>query len=423
MAAAEIRRVRDSRSTGDANVPLCRRSGAQHLRVLMYALLLASSSFQNAIVPLLPVYARHFSLSSFSEGILLSATAFSTLAVSIPAGTLADRVGARRLTLASGYVMAMAMVLQGLSPSFAWLLLARLIFGVGYGIVWTAGLAWLGSASPDGSGLGRTVAASGIGGIIGPVLAGTLGEWFGLAMPCWIGAAALAALAVALGYVKVPLFATRSEVTGLRSGLSEMMRNRSIVVAIAAVVAAGLTWSVAYLLAPEQLQSEGVGSGTIGLIISAAAVVYVIASTATNSLGARAVRVKVILTGVAVLALTFAPAVLSSAPVALAALLCSGAVARAVLWTVAYPLAARGAQQRGLGLGVVMGAMQAIWAATAVVSPLLAGAAAGTAGPSVLYALTMLATLGIMGGAIVLILRRRLPLRARMLLQRAGVAF
>ncbi|HEV8065505.1 MAG TPA: MFS transporter [Acidimicrobiales bacterium] len=382
--------------------------------------MLASSTFQNAIVPLLPVYAHRFGLSSFASGILLSATAFSTLAVSLPAGALADRFGARRLTLASGYVMALGMALQALSPSFAWLLLARLVFGVGFGIVWTAGLSWLGGALPTGSGLGRTVAASGVGGIVGPVLAGTLGQWFGLGLPCWIGVSALTALAVALGCVSLPV-TVGSKVGGLRSGLGEMTRNRSIAVALAAVVATGLTWSVSYLLAPEQLQADGVGSGTIGLIISAAAIVYVIGSTAVTSLGRRPIRVKVALWGTALLALTFAPVIVSSAPVALTMLLCSGAVARAVLWTVAYPLAARGAAQRGLGLGVVMGAVQAVWAATAVVSPMLAGGVAGSLGPSVVYALTLLATLGITGCAATLIMRRRLPLRARMLLERVGV--
>jgi MFS family permease len=375
-----------------------------------------------AIVPLLPEYARRFGLSSFDQGLLLSATAFSTLAVSVPAGTLADRFGARRLTIGAGYLMAVAMVAQAVSPTFSWLLVARLVFGAGYGVVWTAGIAWLASASPDGTGLGGTVAASGIGGIVGPVLAGALGQWFGLASPWWVGAGAFVLLSVTISALKVPVFVTESTELRFRSALGGMARNRSIVAATAAVIAAGLTWSVAYLLVPGQLHSDGVGAGTTGLILAAAAFVYIIGSAATNSFGSRAIRAKVVLAGIVALGLIFAPAVVSSAPVALAVVLCGSAVARSVLWTVAYPLAAKGAEQRGLGLGVVMGVLQAIWAATAVVSPLLAGAAAGTAGPPVIYALTILATLGIVSFAVAWMLRRQLSLRARLVFDRAGAS-
>ncbi len=395
----------------------------RRLRLLLYSLLLGSSAFQTAIVPLLPDYAHRFGLSSFNQGMLLSATAFSTLAVSVPAGNLADRFGAKRLTLASAYLMALGVGMEALTPSFSGLLLARLVFGLGYGVVWAAGLAWLGSTSPDGSRLGGTVAASGVGGILGPVLAGTLGQSFGLGMPFWIGASAFVAFGVMLGTIGAPARAIRfAGGDDGRGRLGEMIHNKSIVVATAAIVAAGIAWSVAYLLVPEQLQSAGISSGTIGVFISAAAVVYVIGSTTMTSFGPRVIRAKVILAAVLALGLIFALGLLGATPVALVSLLCGSAVARAVLWTVAYPLAARGAEERGLGLGVVMGTLQAVWAGTAVVSPLLAGAAASSAGPGAAYLLAMLAMLGLVAVTVCLIRRRQLSLRARLVLERVGVA-
>ena len=58
------------------------------LRALMYVLVLLSSSQQLAIAPLLPDYARRFSLNGLDEGMLLACAGIATLAVSIPSGAL-----------------------------------------------------------------------------------------------------------------------------------------------------------------------------------------------------------------------------------------------------------------------------------------------------------------------------------------------
>ena len=82
---------------------------ARMFRFLVYGLVLASSSAQFAIVPIMPTYAHRFGLSGFAQGMVLGATGIATLAVSVPAGALSDRFGARRLTLWAGLLMAIAM--------------------------------------------------------------------------------------------------------------------------------------------------------------------------------------------------------------------------------------------------------------------------------------------------------------------------
>src|ERR1700683_3176367 len=110
------------------------------LRSLLYAMTLLSGIQQMSIAPVLPDYVRRFGLSGLEEGSLVAAAALATLAISVPAGALCDRLGVRRLTLFAGVAMALAAVMQGLAPSFSALLIARLLFGAGYGIIWTAGL-------------------------------------------------------------------------------------------------------------------------------------------------------------------------------------------------------------------------------------------------------------------------------------------
>ena len=269
--------------------------GPRALRLLICAVCFASATFQQGIVPLLPVYAHRFGLSGLQTGMLLAATALSTMAVSLPAGALADRLGARRLTIVAGWLMALAMLAEAFAPSFSFLLLARLVFGVGYGIVWTAGLTWLAGVSPDGSGLGATVACSGVGGIVGPVLAGSLAGLVGLAVPFYAAALVFVALTALLTVMRLPSPAPQPAPSGFRQSAGGMLRNRGIVAATAAVVIAGLTWSVTYLIAPEELHAGGISTATIGLVLSAAAAVFVIGSTATTSLGVRAIRSKWIL--------------------------------------------------------------------------------------------------------------------------------
>jgi len=135
-------------------------AGGKLFRLLIGALILVSAAAQFALVPVMPVYARRFGLSGFEQGMVLGATGLATLVVSVPAGTLSDRFGARRITLAAGLLMALATAGQALAGDFPALLAARLAFGAGYGMVWTAGLCWLAGAMAGGPPtLGGSVAA------------------------------------------------------------------------------------------------------------------------------------------------------------------------------------------------------------------------------------------------------------------------
>src|SRR5579863_1051989 len=146
-------------------------TGVRSFRLLIYGLVLASAAAQFALIPVMPVYAHRLGLSGFQEGMVLAATGLASLAVSVPAGTLADRFGARRITLAAGLLMAAATFGQALAGSFPALLAARLAFGAGYGVLWTAGLCWL--AAADGPrALSGSVASAGVGGVAGPAVSG-----------------------------------------------------------------------------------------------------------------------------------------------------------------------------------------------------------------------------------------------------------
>lgn len=392
--------------SGDAEVgdPRSRR-----LLRLIYALVLLSSVLQSAIAPMLPLYEHRFQLDGLQTAALLATTGIAALVISLPAGALSDRFGARVLTLWSGWLMVVATIGQAFAPSYGVLLATRFVFGLGYGIVWTASLAWLANASHDETTLTGTVTASGFGCIAGPAFAGFLAQYFGLAAPFVVAAVLTIVVTVMLTTIDLEDVGPVDRVdvvTSVRAAAADLkILGATVAVAVASTSAAMVT-----LLGPLELHSSGVSESSIGLVFSVTAVVFIIGSAVTSRAGQRAVRLKTILGAGLVLALVTSPASASTAPLFVVVMLCATAAVRSVLWAVGYPLGASGANRAGVGLGVVMGLLNVVWALSTVVSPLAAGALAGLVGTRATFAIAqaMLA-----GGLVIgwLTFRVRLPVR------------
>ena len=386
-------------------------AGARLFRPLIGALILVSAAAQFALVPVMPVYARRLGLSGFEQGMVLGATGLATLVVSVPAGALSDRFGPRRITLAAGLLMAAATAAQALAGGFGALLAARLVFGAGYGMVWTAGLCWLAGAAVGGPpALGGAVASAAVGGVAGPAASGALAEHVGLAVPLLGTAAGFAVITAGLAVLRVPPGPAAPR-AGSRPGLRAVTVNRDLAGAAAAVLTAGLSTGVCALLVPALLHAAGASPGQIGLDFAVAGILSVVGSGLTAAAGRRAVNLPV--TCAAMLALTAALAigVLSSASLILVAMLCAATSARSVLWTVSYPLAAEAAGRRGVGLGAAVGLLNGIWAATAVLGPMGAGLAAQHLGDRAAFGLTDTACAAALAVTVAAAWRIRLPAR------------
>ncbi len=70
-------------------------------------------------------------------------------------------------------------------PDYAAILVARLVFGVAFGALLTAGVAWLSQEAGAGGSarLGATVTSTSVGTIVGPAIGGLLGQGVGLGAP------------------------------------------------------------------------------------------------------------------------------------------------------------------------------------------------------------------------------------------------
>ena len=283
--------------------------------------------------------------------------------------------------------MAAATLGQALAGSFPALLAARLAFGAGYGVLWTAGLCWLAAAAGGPRALGGSVASAGVGGVAGPAVSGALTEHLGLAVPLLAAAAGFAVITAGLAALRVPAGTAESGLAA-PAGLRAAGRDRGVIGAAAAVVTAGLSTGACALLVPAQLHLAGASSGQIGLVFAAAGILFAAGSALTTAAGRRAVTLPVICAGMLVLTAALSLGVLSTASLALIMMLCVATAARSVLWTVSYPLAATAAERRGIGLGAAVGLLNGIWAATAVLGPLAAGLAAEHLGGRAAFGLT-----------------------------------
>ena len=306
--------------------------------------------------------------------------------------------------------MAVATAAQALAGDFPALFASRLVFGAGYGMVWTAGLCWLARAAAGGpAALGASVTSAGVGGVAGPAASGVLVQHFGLAAPLLATAAVFATITAGLTVLQVAPGPAAPRVGGpLR--LRALAADSDLAGAAAAVVTAGLSTGVCALLVPVLLHAAGASAGQTGLVFAISGILFAAGSGLTAAAGLRAVSLAVTAGGIAAMAAALSLATVSTAPAALIVMLCLTTAARSVLWTVSYPLAAE-AGQGGAGVGAAVGLLNGIWAATAVLGPLGAASAAGHLGARAAFGLTQAACVVALAVTVTMAwrARRRLP--------------
>lgn len=298
---------------------------------------------------------------------------------------------------------------QGLAPTFGWLLAARVVYGLAFGVIWTAGLVLLSDLSAHhrrSAALGATVAVAGIGGLTGPVLAGSLADRFGTGAP-FLAAAALAALiTLALGLSPGPAEHEPGQTQGLLSGLRVARHEREVMAGLLIMLLGGFSGGVVSLLVPLRLHAAGFSAGAIGLLFSASSAIFIAGSALTTRKMEWAADVRRAGAGAAILATVLAlPALVTSLATTLAVVLLRAPISAAV-YTAAYPLTAAGSGRRGVRPAAGLALLNVAWGCSSVAGPVLAAAMAQGAGERLSYALAA-ALVG--AGALWMLLPRPTP--------------
>lgn len=137
----------------------------------------AYASYSLVRTPVLPLYARHLGLSTEWVGLVVAASTVTGIFLKLPAGTLSDVFGRRRMLFIGALVFALAPFFYLLPHNATSLIVVRLIHGSAtaiFGPVMAAVISDLAPAQRRGSWLGTYAASQGAGNAAGQLLGGVL---------------------------------------------------------------------------------------------------------------------------------------------------------------------------------------------------------------------------------------------------------
>lgn len=355
--------------------------------LLVYLALFVGELSWQGVAPLIPTYVETFDLTDAAGGIVLSLASVGILVTSLPAGYLTKHVPARRLTIAAMAIIALSDLMMIVAPSYPLIVLARLVFGVGFGTLWVSMAAWLDDAAGDDSPrvLATTTAVVGVGALLGPAYTGAVAERFGLNAP-FVGLAVVTLALLAL------LLADRSG-TGMRKDpgppvkelLSAVGRDWDLSTMLLLTLAASMVWLTADLLVPLRMGDAGWNAAQIGIVFSLSSLIFVGASAITARRADRLTRHSVVALATAALAaVTMIPALIAGVPAAVAFLL-GASVTTGLTIALTFPFGLLAVERGRVTVPVMSALSNIVWALSGILGPVIGGAFSEWAGDQVAF--------------------------------------
>jgi MFS family permease len=354
-----------------------------------------------AVAPLLPGWEHSLHLSKAESGIVVGAYSAAVLVASVPAGSLADRFGPRRVTIAATLLFAVAAPLHAFVGSFAELVGLRFAAGVFSAVSWSAGLAWaIGSVPPQERGRTAALINMGLplGAITGPLFGGPLVHLVGQkAAMGGLGAVVLLLGAVASREPEVG--APEHEHVPLRDSIGVVVRDSWLLSAMVALIVLAIAGTTMQTLGSLHLAAKGLSNSGVGAAFTAVAIAGALTTLVIARLADRVERLTLVGIGTLMLAPCLVAMALPLGTALFVTAMVACGVSQAIGFTSSYPLAADGAERAGVGQGVAMGLLSVSWGIGALVGPVLTGAVAQLADDSSAFllagSLALAATLGV----------------------------
>jgi MFS family permease len=328
-----------------------------------------------AIVPLLPGYVRDLHLSKTEAGLIVGIYSGAVLLGSIPAGNLAARVGARRLTIFGVALLAVATFGCGFASGFWWLMAARIGQGLSSAVSWTAGMAWLSEGTGPGSRgrvLGTAMSFATVGTLVGPVAGGLLGGAYGPRVPFTLLGCVAIVLLVAV--IRAPAGAAGVRPMGIGALVRGVGTSRGVMTALVMMVLVAIVSGTLDTLVPLRLGSDGYSAVAITLVLSAAGVLATVGTYGTGRIFDRFGGIPIAVTSIVVMAAFVAALAAAQTGPQLAVVFVAATLPITGQYAVAYPLCAEGADAAGLGHANVFGLLNVAWGGGFLIGP-AAGAA------------------------------------------------
>jgi predicted MFS family arabinose efflux permease len=200
------------------------------LNVIALATFAASLSTR-ALDPVLPHVADEFGVSIATAASFASVYAFTFAIIQPALGAAADLLGKARLMIICLVLLGFANILGAMATSFSLLFATRILAGIGAGGVFPISLGLTSDlVAPEKRqvAIGRTLAGSMTGNLLGASVAGIIGDWLG-----WRGVLAIlgllaitASVAITLGFRGAALTkAPRTNLSALKAGYGTIFAN------------------------------------------------------------------------------------------------------------------------------------------------------------------------------------------------------
>ncbi|HEU0236806.1 MAG TPA: MFS transporter [Candidatus Limnocylindrales bacterium] len=282
------------------------------------AVLIALATFAfiaatNILTPLLPLVRDDLGVSISTAGIIVGSYGLARLAVDLPAGFLADRVGHRRLAVIAIVLLVGSSLVGWLASGVEMLIASRIGSGAAVGILAMVGISAL-AATASSANRGRVMSlfhlANNTGIALYPLLGGFIGAAAGW-RPTFLVTAVLAVVAGAILFALLPRidFGHAAAARPGRNDESRVLhgrtRTRAMIAANAGIVANmihrhGIRNTILPLYAATAL---GLGGISIATAIALMSVTGLIVATPGGMLGDRIGRRRVIVSGLTALAI------------------------------------------------------------------------------------------------------------------------
>ena len=207
---------------------------------LLAALTLSSLGI-GVSLPIVPLFALELGAVPFVVGLIVAMRWATRLVADIPVGTASERIGRRQIFTWGIVLIALSGIASALAPSWQWLLVARVLEGVGAGMSSTAGLAAVADLSTPatrGRHLSAYQASQRLGFWFGPLIGGFVGASVELRAALWVYAGlAVVAIVPALLVTESRHHAPASHASPLAAlGLLARTRNFVLISAVSFVV-------------------------------------------------------------------------------------------------------------------------------------------------------------------------------------------
>ena len=266
----------------------------------------------SVISPILPQYALSFSIPVALVGWAVSAFALARVVTDIPAGILADRFGRKRTMISGLVLIILSSIAAGTASNYGWLILARIVGGVGSALYMISATTWVAQITA-GKSRGRYMSLyTGLifaGTAFGPTIGGYTAARFGLQAPFFAWAALGTAGLLATIPLKEPADSSQRTRSKMRmEDILSILSNRPFMLVNCAVLGlfflrAGVRSTLVPLYASLNL---GLSEERIGILLTVAAVATAAVTFPSGWLSDRVGRKKPImaclfLSGIAVL--------------------------------------------------------------------------------------------------------------------------